>query len=153
MTPGTPWVQYWLCTARTDSQATHTSMGPGLEWRCPALTSHLTHLGDCCPRACSLCQVFSQLPNHTVYFLVLWPNAFSSKNHWQNTVTSCSLVLHPLVAVSSFNPLLWFLPSSPGCYTLGFPLGVTSLIDSLYICLAVQMGTYTCVPLLELPSI
>lgn len=89
-------------------------MGLGHRWRPPALD--LTHLRDCCSKACSLCQVFSQLPNHTVYFLVLWPNSFSSKNHWQNTVTSCSLDLYPLVAWCEgcvlFYPLPWPLLSS-----------------------------------------
>lgn len=76
----------------------------------------LTHLRDCCSKAYSLCQVFSQLPNRTVYFLVHWPSSFSSKNHWRNTVTSRSLDLCPLVAWCEgyvlFDPLPWLLLSS-----------------------------------------
>lgn len=123
------------CALEGQSQATHTSTGPRLKWRCPALTDDLTHIGDSCPRACFLCQVFSQLPNHTVYFLVLWPNSFSSKNHWQNTVTSCSLELYyPLVAVSSSILFCSSCFHLSGCYTLGFLSGVMSLRNRLCSC-------------------
>lgn len=97
---GTQWLRHWLCTGRTEPES-HTHLhGPRtqMEMSCSDRRPHPPR--GLLPR--SLHPLPGVSPSYLTTRFTSWPLAkFTFHFHWQNTVTSCSLDFHPLVAVSS----------------------------------------------------